>query len=206
MRKSIITIIIVLALTGILLMRGCSTYNTMVSLDEQVSKSWADVEAVYQRRLDLVNAIVGTVKGSANFEQSTLEGVINARAKATSITIDPSRMSAEQMAQFQAAQGELSSALARLMVVFERYPDLKTTAQFQDLVAELAGSENRIAQERRVYNDIVAQYNAYIRRFPQNMFAGMFGFERRASFSAESGAEKGVVPDFGDFGNGNKQQ
>ena len=117
MRKSIIVIIIVLALAGILLMRGCSTYNTMVSLDEQVSKSWADVEAVYQRRLDLVNAIVGTVKGSANFEQSTLEGVINARAKATSITIDPSRMSAEQMAQFQAAQGELSSALARLMVV-----------------------------------------------------------------------------------------
>ena len=172
MRKSIIVIIIVLALAGILLMRGCSTYNTMVSLDEQVSKSWADVEAVYQRRLDLVNAIVGTVKGSANFEQSTLEGVINARAKATSITIDPSRMSAEQMAQFQAAQGELSSALARLMVVFERYPDLKTTAQFQDLVAELAGSENRIAQERR---------------------------------SAESGAEKGVVPDFGDFGNSNKQ-
>ena len=188
---------IVVLLVVLLGAKGCTSYNKMVQLEEQVTAQWANVEGAYQRRADLIPTLVGTIKGSANFEQSTLTGVIEARAKATSVSIDASQLNEENLRQFQEAQSALSSSLSRLLVSVERYPDLKTTQQFQDLLAELAGTENRISQERRVYNDRVQDYNTYVRRFPQNIFAGMFGFDRKAPFKADEDANKRVDVDFG---------
>lgn len=188
---------IVVLLVVLLGVKGCSSYNNMVRLEEQVTAQWANVEGAYQRRADLIPTLVGTIKGSANFEQSTLTGVIEARAKATSVSIDASQLNEENLRQFQEAQSALSSSLSRLLVSVERYPDLKTTQQFQDLLAELAGTENRISQERRVYNDRVQDYNTYVRRFPQNIFAGMFGFDRKPPFKADEDANKRVDVDFG---------
>ena len=188
---------IVVLLVVLLGVKGCSSYNNMVRLEEQVTAQWANVEGAYQRRADLIPTLVGTIKGSANFEQSTLTGVIEARAKATSVSIDASQLNEENLRQFQEAQSALSSSLSRLLVSVERYPDLKTTQQFQDLLAELAGTENRISQERRVYNDRVQDYNTYVRRFPQNIFAGIFGFDRKVPFKADEDANKRVDVDFG---------
>lgn len=168
---------------------GTRVYNNMVSLQEGVTSQWGNVETQYQRRADLIPNFVNTVKGAAAFEQETLTQVIEARAKATQVTLDPTNMTAENMQQYQAAQGDLSSALSRLMVVVEKYPELKATQNFRDLQVELEGTENRISVERRKFNDVARSFNTYIRRFPQNFLAGMFGFEVKPYFESMEGAE-----------------
>ncbi len=166
------------------------SYNNMVAKEETVTSGWAQVENVYQRRADLIPILVNTVKGYAQFEQETLTRVIEARAKATSITVDPKNLTPEKLAEFQAAQGELSSSLGRLLVSVERYPDLKANQNFLDLQSQLEGTENRIAVERQKFNNVVQDYNTYIRRFPQTMLAGMYGFENKGYFKAKAGAEE----------------
>lgn len=173
------------------------TYNNMVKKDEGVKAQWGNVETAYQRRLDLIPNLVSTVKGYANFEQQTLTQVIEARAKATSVNINPDKLDEQSLKQFQTAQGELSSALARLMVVVEQYPNLKANEQFLNLQAQLEGTENRIAVERRKFNELVQDYNSYIRSFPKNIWASIFGFEKKGYFEAEAGAEKAPKVDFG---------
>ena len=165
-------------------------YNSMVEYDETVITAWSDVENVYQRRADLIPNLVSTVKGYAAHEKETLTEVVEARAKATSISIDPTNLNTATMQQFQQAQAGLSSALSKLMVVVERYPDLKANQNFLELQAQLEGTENRIAVERRRFNESVKVYNTYIRSFPKNMVAGMYGFERKDQFRADEGAEK----------------
>jgi LemA protein len=165
-------------------------YNRMVTLQESVTSQWGNVQTAYQRRADLIPNFVNTVKGAANFEQTTLTQVIEARAKATSVSIDPTKMTAENMQQFQQAQGQLSSALSRLMVVVEQYPELKATQNFRDLQVELEGTENRISVERRKFNEVAQVYNTTIRHFPQNIFAGMFGFQAKPYFEAAAGSDK----------------
>lgn len=172
------------------------TYNNMVTLGEGVDKQWADVENVYQRRADLIPNLVSTVKGYASHERETLEGVINARAKATSTTIDAGNLSPQAIASFQQAQDGLSSALSKLMVVVERYPDLKANQNFIELQAQLEGTENRITVERRKFNEAARQYNTFIKLFPKNMFANMFGFEKKPYFEAQKGAETAPKVEF----------
>lgn len=172
------------------------TYNSMVSMDEGVTAQWAQVENVYQRRADLIPNLVATVKGYATHEQETLEGVIEARSKATSVTIDPSNLNAASIQQFQAAQDGLSSALSKLMVVVERYPDLKANQNFLELQTQLERTENRIAVERRTFNTNAQEYNSYIRSFPKNIYAGIFGFEKKVYFTAIEGAEKAPEVEF----------
>ncbi len=168
---------------------GCG-YNKMVTMDEQVTSQWAQVENVYQRRADLIPNLVSTVKGYADFEKETLTGVIEARAKATSVQIDPTNLDASSMQQFQAAQDGLSSALSRLMVVVERYPDLKANQNFLELQAQLEGTENRIAVERKKFNEVTQSYNSYIRRFPALITAKIFNFESKAYFKAQESAKE----------------
>jgi len=175
---------------------GKGMYNSMVTQEEGVSSAWSQVENVYQRRADLIPNLVSTVKGYATHEKETLEGVVEARAKATSVNIDPSKMNASNIAAFQKAQDGLSSALSRLMVVVEKYPDLKANENFLDLQAQLEGTENRIAVERRKFNETAKSYNITIRRFPNNMFAGMFGFSKKDYFKSEAGAEKAPKVEF----------
>jgi LemA protein len=185
----IIGAIIALFILGTVLW-GVKVYNGMVTSGESVTSQWANVETVYQRRMDLIPNFVNTVKGAANFEQQTLTQVIEARAKATSVTIDPKNLNEQTMAQFQQAQGQVGSALARLMVVVEKYPELKATQNFRDLQVELEATENRISVERRKYNEIALTYNTYIKRFPQSFIAGMFGFQAKPYFKSAEGAEK----------------
>jgi LemA protein len=185
----IIGAIVVLVVLGVVSW-GTKIYNQMVTLQEGVTSQWGNVETQYQRRADLIPNFVNTVKGAANFEQETLTKVIEARAKATQVTIDPTKMTAENMQQFQAAQGELSSALSRLMVVVEQYPELKATQNYRDLQVELEGTENRISVERRKFNETARVMNTYIKRFPQNIIAGMFGFTAKPYFESMEGAEK----------------
>ncbi len=173
-----------------------SSYNNMAMADEQISASWGQVENVYQRRADLIPNLVSTVKGYASHEKETLEGVIEARSKATSTTIDASKLDANSIQQFQQAQDGLSSALSKLMVVVERYPDLKANQNFLELQAQLEGTENRIAVERRNFNEAVKGYNAYIRLFPKNIYASIFGFEKKDYFTAIAGAEKAPEVNF----------
>ncbi|MCU0407822.1 MAG: LemA family protein [Bacteroidales bacterium] len=173
-----------------IVMWGTRVYNQMVTLQEGVTSQWSNVETQYQRRADLIPNFVNTVKGAAEFEQNTLTQVIEARAKATSVTIDPTKMTEDNLRQFQQAQGEVSSALSRLMVVVEKYPELKATQNFRDLQVELEGTENRIAVERRKFNDVARGYNTYIRRFPQNFLAGMFGFTAKPYFDSAEGTDK----------------
>ncbi|MGV8096078.1 MAG: LemA family protein [Mangrovibacterium sp.] len=182
---AIIAVVVILVYSSV---KG--TYNSMVTMDEAVSASWAQVENVYQRRADLIPNLVNTVKGYAAHEQQTLQSVIEARSKATSVTIDPTNMDPQALQQFQAAQDGLSSALSRLMVVVEKYPDLKANQNFLDLQAQLEGTENRIAVERRKFNDSARAFNTYIRKFPKNIYASIFNFETKAYFEAEKGAEK----------------
>ncbi|MEY3678773.1 MAG: hypothetical protein RI924_914 [Bacteroidota bacterium] len=165
-------------------------YNSMVTLDEQVQSQWAQVQNVYQRRADLVPNLVNTVKGAANFEQETLTKVIEARAKATSVSIDPTKLSPESIQKFQSAQGELSQSLSRLLVSVERYPELKANQNFLELQSQLEGSENRITVERQKFNEVTQEYNAKIRTFPNNLTANIFGFEKKGYFQAEAGTEK----------------
>jgi len=190
MKKSLIIIIAVIGFILILVMWGSSRYNSLVTKEEGVTAAWSQVENVYQRRADLIPNLVNTVKGYADFEKSTLTGVIEARSKATSVTIDPTNLNEASIQQFQKAQDGLSSALSRLMVVVERYPDLKANQNFMDLQAQLEGTENRIATERRNFNQAAQDYNTQIRRFPSNLFAGIFGFDKKAYFQADEGAEK----------------
>jgi LemA protein len=194
MKKGCLVSIIVvafLALIGLFIGLWVSkVYNGMVTMQESVTSQWGNVQTSYQRRSDLIPNFVNTVKGAANFEQTTLTQVIEARAKATSVTIDPTKMTSENMQQFQAAQGQLSSALSKLMVVVEQYPELKATQNFRDLQVELEGTENRISVERKKFNDIALTYNTYIRKFPQNFLAGMFSFQIKPYFEADKGAEK----------------
>lgn len=165
-------------------------YNAMVSKEEAVVGQWANVEGAYQRRADLIPNLVETVKGAAEFEQSTLTAVVEARAKATSVTIDPKNLTPESLQQYQAAQGQLSSALSRLLVSVEAYPQLRATQNFSELQAQLEGTENRINVERRKFNETTQDYNAYIRKFPQVIYSGWFGFEKKGYFEADAGADK----------------
>lgn len=190
MKKSLIAILAVAGIILILFMWGSSRYNSLVTKEESVTAAWSQVENVYQRRADLIPNLVNTVKGYADFEKSTLTAVIEARSKATSVTIDPTKLNESNIQQFQQAQDGLSSALSRLMVVVEKYPDLKANQNFMDLQAQLEGTENRIATERRNFNQAAQDYNTQIRRFPSNIFAGLFGFDKKAYFQAETGAEK----------------
>lgn len=171
-------------------------YNGFVRMDEQVTAAWSQVENVYQRRADLIPNLVATVKGYAEHESETLEGVVNARAAAMRTTVDAGNLTPERLAEFQQAQGELSQALGRLMVLTENYPDLKANRNFQDLQAQLEGTENRIAVERKKFNETARAYNTAIRVFPKNLLAGMFGFEKRAYFEAAEGAEVAPVVSF----------
>jgi len=177
------------------LLSSCG-YNKMVSLDEEVSGAWSQVENVYQRRSDLIPNLVSTVKGYADFEKETLTGVIEARAKATSVSIDPSKLDETSIAKFQQAQQGLSSALSKLMVVVEKYPDLKANQNFLELQSQLEGTENRITMERQNFNKAVKTYNTYIRKFPNNLISGMFGFEKKGYFKADDGAEKAPKVEF----------
>ncbi len=196
MKKSWIIIIVILLVGFLSYSYVKGMYNGMVTLSESVDKQWADVENVYQRRADLIPNLVATVKGYAEHEQQTLEGVINARSKATSTTINPGDLSAQNIASFQQAQEGLSSALSRLMVVVERYPELKANKNFLELQSQLEGSENRIAIERRKFNESAQAYNTSIKLFPKNLFAGMFGFVKKPYFEAQSGAETAPKVEF----------
>ncbi len=196
MKKSWIIIIVIVVIGFLTYSWFTGIYNTMVTLNESVDKQWADVESTYQRRADLIPNLVSTVKGYASHEKETLEGVINARAKATSTTINAGNLSADKIAAFQQAQDGLSSALSKLMVVVERYPDLKANQNFLDLQKQLEGTENRISVERRKFNEAARTYNTYIRLFPKNMLANMFGFEKKPYFEAQEGAETAPKVEF----------
>lgn len=193
MKKSTI-IIIVEALLAVVW--GISGYNGLVSMDEGVQTKWADVETQYQRRADLIPNLVNTVKGYAAHESETLQAVVEARAKATSVNIDPTNMSAEQIANFQKAQDGVSSALGRLFVTVEKYPDLKANENFKELQAQLEGTENRISVARRDYNEAARKYNTTLRSFPKNILAGMFGFEKKSYFEAQEGSEQAPTVQF----------
>ena len=173
-----------------------NVYNGLVTSDENTQSAWSQVENVYQRRADLIPNLVATVKGYAAHESETLENVVAARAKATQVTIDPSSLSAEEVAKYNEAQGELGNALGRLLLIQENYPDLKANQNFRDLQAQLEGTENRIATERMKFNQAVKDYNTSIRRFPNNIIASMFGFEKKGYFEANSGAENAPKVEF----------
>ena len=194
--KKFLPWIVVLGILAIMALWVANVYNNFVSLDEEVTSSWAQVENQYQRRADLVPNLVATVKGYAAHEQETLQGVVDARAKATQITIDPATATPEQLAAFQSAQGELSQALGRLLAVAENYPDLKANENFRDLQAQLEGTENRITIARQLFNDKAREYNTAIRRFPNNIIAGFCGFEKKPYFEAEDGAQKAPKVEF----------
>ena len=192
-KKSWIILGVILITVFIIYRFFTGSYNHMVDYDETVITSWSNVENVYQRRADLIPNLVNTVKGYAAHEKETFTEVIEARAKATSVSIDPANLNAATIQQFQQAQAGLSSALSKLMVIVERYPDLKANQNFLELQAQLEGTENRIAVERRKFNESVKVYNTYIRSFPKNMVAGMYGFERKMQFQADEGAN--IVPE-----------
>jgi LemA protein len=180
----------------ILLSQTSCGYNEMVAKDENVSGKWAQVQNAYQRRADLVPNLVNTVKGAANFEKTTLTDVINARARATSVQINPENLTPENIARFQEAQGQLSGSLSRLLATVESYPELKANQNFLELQAQLEGTENRISVERMRYNEAVQDYNTYIRSVPRNIFAGWFGFERKTPFAADPDAQRAPAVQF----------
>ena len=195
---AIIVAAVVLVFVAIVAITGISGYNNLVKLEANVENGWAQVENQYQRRSDLIPNLVNTVKGAADFEKSTLTDVIQARASATQLKVDPKDLTPQAIQQFQATQGQLSQALGRLMVVSERYPQLRATENFKGLQAQLEGTENRIAVARRDFNQEATTYNKAIRRFPAVLYAGVFGFEEKGLFQAEQGAEKAPTVDFGD--------
>ncbi len=190
MKKSIIILIVIALLVIWGVSKSIGFKNTMVTMDENVNGKWAQVENVYQRRADLIPNLVNTVKGYAEHEKSTLTGVIEARAKATSVNISADKLSAAGMKQFQTAQDGLSSALSRLMVSVERYPELKANQNFMNLQAQLEGTENRISVERKKFNESAKVYNIYIKKFPNSIFAGFFDYEKKAYFEASKGSDK----------------
>ena len=190
------TLLIVLGVIAVVVVWAVSAYNGLVSKQEGVSEAWANVETVYQRRADLIPNLVNTVKGYAAHESSTLEQVTQARANATSLTIDPETATPEQMASWLEAQNEVGSALGRLIAIAESYPDLKANTNFLDLQKQLEGTENRISTERRKYNEKVREFNVAIRKFPKSLIASMFGFEKLSLFEAQEGAEVAPVVSF----------
>lgn len=196
MKKGTIITIVVIALVLIIFFWVKGIYNGMVTADEQVNTAWSQVENVYQRRADLIPNLVATVKGYAEHEQQTLQGVVDARAKATRITVNPDDLTAESLQRFQQAQGELGSALGKLLMIQENYPDLKANENFIALQQQLEGSENRIAVERQKFNEASRRYNTMIRKFPANIFAGMFGFGQKPYFEADEGSESVPVVEF----------
>lgn len=190
MKTGVIVLIVLLGFIGFGVMSISGSYNGLVKDQEPVTAAWSQVENVYQRRSDLIPNLVSTVKGYADFEKGTLTAVIEARAKATATTIDPSNMTQEQMQAFQSNQGGLSQALGKLMMITEAYPELKANQGFLELQAQLEGTENRIAVERKNYNDVAQKYNTSRRQFPRNIIANMFGFTEKPYFKAEEGADK----------------
>ncbi|MGI6479294.1 MAG: LemA family protein [Salinivirgaceae bacterium] len=195
MRKKTVWIIVIV-LIALIAISPVISYNAMTKKEEAVTTQWSNVKNVYQRRLDLIPNLVNTVKGYADFEKETLTGVVEARSKATQTTIDPTNLSERNIEQFQSVQNELSGALSRLMITVERYPELKASQNFLELQAQLEGTENRIAVERRKFNEAAQDFNSYIRRFPKNIWANLFGFERKAYFEADTGAEKAPTVEF----------
>ena len=180
----------ILAIVAVAVLWGISAYNGMVGVQEEATQAAADVQSAYQRRYDLIDNLVETVKGYAQHEENTLKEVVEARAKATSITIDPSNCTPEQLQQYQKAQGELGSALGKLIAVSENYPDLKANENFLDLQKQLEGTENRINEARNKFNEKVTEYNRHIRKFPNNLLAGIFGFRTMEKFAADAEAQK----------------
>ena len=196
MKKWLIPVIIIgVVIIGIYMLTA-GVYNTAVEKQEDALKTWADVESAYQRRNDLISNLVKTVQGAAEFERGTLTDVIEARSKATSINVDASNMTASQMQQFQDAQGEVSSALSRLLVTVERYPQLQANQNFLNLQSQLEGTENRINVARNRYNEAVTEYNKYIRRFPNNIFVGFYGFDEKPLYQADEGSEDAPEVEF----------
>ncbi len=189
MNRKMIATLAVVAVVVLAIVMGISAYNGLVDMDERVKASWSQVENQYQRRADLIPNLVATVKGYAAHEQETLEGVIKARAAATSTTIDAGNMDEAALARFQQSQDALSSALSRLMVVVEKYPELKANEQFISLQHQLEGTENRITTARRDFNETAKEYNTAVRRFPRSLFASLFGFDQRPYFEATAGSE-----------------
>ena len=190
MNKTLITLGVIGVIILILYFFFAGRYNNMVNKSVDTKTKWAMVESQYQRRMDLFSNVVNTIKGSAEFEKSTLEAVINARAKATSIQVDPSKLTPESIQQYQQAQNNLSSSFSRLLVTVEQYPQLQTTAAFRDFQAQIEGTENRINKARDDFNTSVQDYNSYIMRFPSNILAGMYGFKEKGYFQATPGSEK----------------
>lgn len=196
MKKGLITGVVVIAVVVAAFVWVKNVYNRMVVSDENVQASWSQVENVYQRRADLIPNLVATVKGYAAHESETLEGVVAARAKATQVTVDPADLTPEALEQFNQAQGELSAALGRLLLIQENYPDLKANQNFMELQAQLEGTENRITTERMKYNEAAKSFNTGIRRFPDNIVASIFGFEKKGYFEAQAGAETAPKVEF----------
>lgn len=196
MKKGLWILIILIAVVVALFLWVKNTYNGLVAQSEGVSGQWANVENQYQRRADLIPNLVNTVKGYASHENSTLTEVVEARAKATQTQINFSELNEQTLAQYSQVQGALSSALSRLMAVAESYPDLKASQNFRDLQTQLEGTENRIATERRRFNEMVKSYNVYVQQFPRNLIAGTFGFTPKSFFAAEPGAEKAPKVEF----------
>lgn len=196
MRRTSPVLLIVLAIVVILLFWGCSGYNGLVQQDETVKKVWNNVQSQYQRRSDLIPNLVNTVQGEANFERGTLTDVVNARAKATSVQINADNLTPEKIQQYQQAQAQLSGALGRLLAVVENYPNLQTNQAFQNLMAELSGTENRIAVARNDFNAAVQDYNTRVRRFPTNILAGITGFHPREGFTADAGTQNAPKVNF----------
>ena len=196
MKKGIITGVVVIAVLMAAFVWVKNVYNRMVVSEESIEAAWSQVENVYQRRDDLIPNLVSTVKGYAAHESETLEGVVAARARATQVTVDPADLTPEALERFNAAQDELSAALGRLLMIQENYPDLKANQNFLELQAQLEGTENRIATERMKFNDAVKYFNTGIRRFPDNIIASMFGFEKKAYFEAREGADAAPVVEF----------
>lgn len=189
---------VIIGVIGLFLLTVIGSYNRLVGQRENVERTFANVQTQYQRRADLVPNLVNTVKGAANFEQQTLTDVVNARARATSIQVDPSKATPEQLRQYQQSQGELSQALGRLLAVSENYPELQAVGAFRDLQAQLEGTENRITVARKDYNDVAAGYNARVKRFPTNITAGLFNFDEFPYFEANPGAQNAPTVDFGE--------
>ena len=196
MKKGVIILIVVAVVVLGIFMWVKSTYNGLVTKQESVESAWSQVENVYQRRADLVPNLVATVKGYAAHEKETLEGVVNARSKATQMSIDPTKLDEESLKKFQSAQGELGNAIGRLLMITENYPDLKANENFKELQAQLEGTENRITVEHQKFNESAKEYNTQIRHFPANIIAGMFGFERKPYFEAKEGADEAPKVEF----------
>ena len=196
MKKGLVILIAVAAVVLGIFFWFQGNYNKMVKMDEGVQAAWSQVENVYQRRADLIPNLVATVKGYAEHEQQTLEGVVSARSKATQITVDPENLTSEQLAKYQKAQGELGAALGKLLAITENYPNLKANENFLSLQSQLEGTENRIAVERNKYNEAARSYNTTIRQFPKNIVASMFGFEKKPYFEASEGAKEAPKVEF----------